>query len=300
MLDDRSYMRSSPYGPRWSATVILILVNTVVYAVQIIADQTGGPANAFERYLALSPKDLAHGWVWQLLTFQFLHDTNNALHLILNCAMIYMFGRPVEAAVGWVTFLRLYFISGIMGGLFQAACSWLFQAHFGMGPVVGASAGLFGLIAAFAVLNWEQPVTTLVAFILPVTMRAKYLVLVMGIIALLGMLSKGSQIAHAAHLGGLLTGLLYARLLVGAQNGWFNWQRFRPKPRPRELVQVPAARQPLWQRVKKTVPEDLPPAEFISREVDPILDKISAHGIQSLTERERKILEAARAKMAKR
>ena len=45
---------------------------------------------------------------------------------------------------------------------------------------------------------------------------------------------------------------------------------------------------------------DLPSEEFISKEVDPILDKISAHGIQSLTERERKILEAARAKMAKR
>ena len=45
---------------------------------------------------------------------------------------------------------------------------------------------------------------------------------------------------------------------------------------------------------------DLPSEEFISREVDPILDKISAHGIQSLTERERKILEAARNKMAKR
>ena len=46
--------------------------------------------------------------------------------------------------------------------------------------------------------------------------------------------------------------------------------------------------------------EELPPAEFISREVDPILDKISAHGIQSLTDRERQILEKARAKMAKR
>jgi hypothetical protein len=46
--------------------------------------------------------------------------------------------------------------------------------------------------------------------------------------------------------------------------------------------------------------EELPPAEFISREVDPILDKISQHGIQSLTDRERKILEAARSKMAKR
>jgi hypothetical protein len=48
------------------------------------------------------------------------------------------------------------------------------------------------------------------------------------------------------------------------------------------------------------IEEDLPPAEFLTKEVDPILDKISAQGIQSLTDRERKILESARQKMAKR
>ncbi len=46
--------------------------------------------------------------------------------------------------------------------------------------------------------------------------------------------------------------------------------------------------------------EDLPADEFFSKTVDPILDKISAHGIQSLTERERRILEAARERMGKR
>jgi hypothetical protein len=52
-----------------------------------------------------------------------------------------------------------------------------------------------------------------------------------------------------------------------------------------------------WKRATPEAPE-LPPEEFISKEVDPILDKISQHGIQSLTERERKILEAARKKMS--
>jgi hypothetical protein len=56
----------------------------------------------------------------------------------------------------------------------------------------------------------------------------------------------------------------------------------------------------LWGQHKPELDEDLPPEEFLSKEVDPILDKISAHGIQSLTDRERRVLQAARAKMAKR
>lgn len=65
-------------------------------------------------------------------------------------------------------------------------------------------------------------------------------------------------------------------------------------------MSAPLPKRSFWQRSKPSEVEDLPPAEFITREVDPILDKISANGIQSLTERERRILEAARAKMAKR
>jgi hypothetical protein len=84
-----------------------------------------------------------------------------------------------------------------------------------------------------------------------------------------------------------------------------NWQsRWPGKSRstayspPRELVGAKAKGG--MQRRAETSAEDLSPTEFISNEVDPILDKISAHGIQSLTERERKILEAARSKMGKR
>ena len=65
-------------------------------------------------------------------------------------------------------------------------------------------------------------------------------------------------------------------------------------------MNAPFPKKSFWQRSKASEVDDLPPAEFISREVDPILDKISACGIQSLTDRERRILEAARAKMAKR
>ena len=67
-----------------------------------------------------------------------------------------------------------------------------------------------------------------------------------------------------------------------------------------ELIKVHFGKTGPWNRPKHPAAEDIPPEEFITREVDPILDKISAHGIQSLTPHERKILEEARAKMGKR
>jgi len=297
MLYDRSYMRETPYRAAWSPSIVLIILNAAMFAAQLVVELVkSGPL--LEKSFALFPNELAQGHVWQLLTFQFLHA--DPLHLIINCAMLYMFGRPVEEALGRGRFVGMYLASGALGGLLQAACSWTFPQHFGIGPVVGASAGVFALIAAFAALNWEQPITTLVAFILPVTMRAKYLILVEVILAGLGMLDASSHIAHAAHLGGVLGGLAFVYLVVRADRELFQWVKFKPAPKRRELVGAQSAKRGSWHRPPTNTADELPPAEFISREVDPILDKISAHGIQSLTERERRILEAARAKMTRK
>jgi hypothetical protein len=84
-----------------------------------------------------------------------------------------------------------------------------------------------------------------------------------------------------------------------------NWDFHLPSLRrgrgapPRRLVKVSSSSSARWGRAK-SVETDTPAEDFLSREVDPILDKISAHGIQSLTERERRILEAARQRMGKR
>src|SRR5438105_2523808 len=143
MLADRPYLRDSPYESRWSASLILVISNASVYVLQLLSDLLSAPdPNPLVRYLALTPGDLAHGWLWQLLTFQFLHG--GPLHLIINCAMLWMFGRPVESLLGRATFLKLYFVSGTTGGVLQVLCSWVFPAHFGVGPVLGASAGIFG------------------------------------------------------------------------------------------------------------------------------------------------------------
>ena len=303
MLEDRPYMRRSSFAPRWSLTVLLVIASVLAYIGQVVLFQSWSERKLFG-YFALSPEGLAHGYIWQLLTFQFMHG--GILHLLFNCLAIYMFGREVEETLGPSRFLTLYFCSGIFGGILQVGLGQflanVFQNYRMMGPVLGASAGAFGLIAAFAVLYPEKPLTMLIYFVIPVTMRAKFLLLFEGLFALGGLgwaISRdprGTQVAHAAHLGGMLTGIIFVRYAVHWQ--WPQFHRTQRRPVQR-LVKVPSQKGALWGR-KETVTEDLPPEEFLSKEVDPILDKISAHGIQSLTERERRILQAAREKMGKR
>jgi membrane associated rhomboid family serine protease len=278
-------------------TLLLVIANAAAFILQNLL-ATAAPQVILNS--GLSVNGLSHGYVWQLITFQFMHA--GWLHLLLNCFAIYMFGREVEEALGRKSFLTLYFSSGILGGLLQLGYSkllaWLTnQPAFLTTHVVGASAGACGLIAAFAMLYPERPLMLLLFFIIPVNMRAKFLLLFEGIITLVGLASVGSNIAHAAHMGGMLTGIIFVRYAIHWQ--WPELHRAKRRPLQR-LVKVPSEKPARWGRTRNTDAEDLPADEFLSREVDPILDKISAHGIQSLTERERRILEAAREKMAKR
>lgn len=296
MLEDRSYMRRPSFQSGWwSLTVILIVTNVVAFILQLLV------LNSYPRLesqLALSVDGLSRGYVWQLITFQFMHG--GWLHLLLNCWAIYMFGREVESALGRRSFLTLYLSSGVIGGLLHVGLGKLLELLLHddrlLSSVVGASAGAFGLIAAFAVLYPERPLMLLLFFIIPVNMRAKFLLLFEGLIALIGLVLPSSRVAHAAHLGGMLTGIIFVRYAV-------HWQwpaLHRPKRRPpQRLVRVPSQKSALWGKTKYATTTEVPAEEFLSKEVDPILDKISAQGIQSLTERERRILEAARQKMAK-
>ena len=300
-------MRARPGGLKWSATVVLVVSLVVAFIFQI----TLLPRSFSNDYLALSLEGIQRGFVWQLLSFQFMHG--GWIHLLVNCWVIYIFGRELEWVLGKARFLTLYFSSGVVGGLLQMLGAWIWPTHLG-GAVVGASAGGFGLVAAFAAIDPERQLTMLLYFIIPVKIRAKSLLLVSLVLAVLGIVFPhsiaGGAVAHAAHLGGLLAGIAwvklgwhrdYVQLPWEAWLGrWHDWRPFQNRQRKRELVKAASIKTLKWTRPKAEQLADPPPEEFISREVDPILDKISEQGIQSLTERERKILEAARNKMAKR
>jgi membrane associated rhomboid family serine protease len=283
-------MRRPSFRSRQSVTIILIVANIAAFFVQNVL--LSRPV--VNEYLALSVSGLKHGYLWQLLSFQFLHS--GIWHLIFNCLAIFWFGRSVEEAVGRKSFTMLYFASGIIGGLFQSI--YMMLLHQDATAVVGASAGASGLIAAFAVLFPDTLI--LLMFVLP--MPAKFLLLIEFVLSIAGMWPNSRffdpGIAHAAHLGGMICGVLFVRYAVHWRFRWPQLNRARPQPL-RRLVKVPTHK-PAWGQNAQRADDDLPAEEFLSKEVDPILDKISAHGIQSLTERERRVLEKARAKMAKR
>jgi membrane associated rhomboid family serine protease len=293
-------MRESTWrGAHLSSTVVLVVANVVFFLLQQV-DRVFNDG-AVTAYLVLTQSGLSQGYIFQLFTFQFLHG--GFLHLLFNLITLWFFGRAVEHRLGAKRYLQLYLASGVIGGLLQVGLGFAFPGHFGAnGGVVGASAGICGLIAAFAALDPDQIV--LLNFFIP--LRAKWLFLISLGISLFFVLvpsrpaahDRGLMIAHAAHLGGLLTGWAFVRF-------WRTGRLRLPKlrslfGRPRKIVRLPRSvslTRASSRRRDVPAAEDLPPAEFMSQEVDPILDKISAHGIHSLTEREKRILEAARQKM---
>ena len=192
-------------------------MNAVVFLVQAYM-KTKHPTVPMDHYLGLSLDGLRHGYLWQFLSFQFLHG--GLFHLLINSWGIYVFGPPVEHAVGRGRFLWLYLLSGLFGGLVHVLGSLVFPIDFGtitigsataFNPVVGASAGLFGLIAAFATFFPRQELTVYLFFVFPVTVTARVLLAVSAGIGLLGVFLAGDNVAHGAHLGGMVMGFVFAR-----------------------------------------------------------------------------------------
>ena len=290
-LADRFYMRDAYHAPRMTTWLIIILI--VAFVLQSLLLFYGD--FRVSEQLALSVDGLRHGKVWQLFTFQFLHSCPWPWHVLFNCLGLYFFGRPVEAIVGEKKFLVLYFLSGLVGGRLQVVTTVVLPRHPDF-PVVGASAGVCGMIAIFCSINPMEELTTWIYF-LPITIRARYFLIFLAAFSAFGTLIPLGNIAHGAHLGGILLGLAYVRFgkrLSEDFSGWMPrwWTQRQPRPAPGSR-----AKHSPWRRPAQDDPRG---PEFISQQVDPILDKISAQGINSLTEKERKILEAARQQMGSR
>jgi membrane associated rhomboid family serine protease len=290
MIESRDYMREPEYRPnsnRWkTATGILLTVNVVVFVGQWLMENLAKDVPV-DHYLGLSIAGLVKGYVWQFLTFQFLHGS--LIHLLLNSLGLFTFGYAVEQFLGVRRFVLLYLISGVVGGFIHCLGGLIWPTHFGVivdvfhqlhyTPMVGASAGLFGLIAAFALMFPERDLTIYLFFVFPVTVSAKVLLGVSAGISVLGILIDKSNVAHGAHAGGML-------------GGWLMLRYFARRP----IYETPAADEKKINPTKAARME----TEFLNKEVDTILDKISKKGIHSLTDAERNTLERARKKLEKR
>lgn len=279
----------------YPVTIALLIINLAVFVAGEV-NQTYGLTNMFTDYLALSRKGLSSGFIWQLVTFQFLHV--GFVHFIFNMLMLFLFGRSVEESIGSKHMGLLYVSSGVVGGLLEITLGLIKDKVFHLPlqafgtPVVGSSASVLALLGAFTTLDPNREL--LLFFILPV--RAKFLFWFSALVATFYILVPAQpNVAHGAHLGGLMAGAGYIRWIVQSPVAFQIPTIFRKRRGPRR-----SRKQTVRESVAHDDDDELPPEEFISREVDPILEKISAHGLHSLTARERRILEAARAKMEKR
>jgi membrane associated rhomboid family serine protease len=290
-------MRGPSFDSRRSVTMVLIVTLLVLFVLQ--ACLTFYTSLPITEWFALSLHGFKEKHFWQLITFQFMHSLPWPWHVLMNCLGLYFFGRSVEETLGKNKFLFVYFASGILGGVLELLTTSILP-HHPDGPVLGASAGVMGLLGAFAMLF---PGREFILFPIPIPIRVIYLFWFLLFYSAFGTLIPFDDTAQAAHLGGLLTGVAFIKWGLDPARSLTRWNPFQRKMRSQKMIKaavVGSSFSKLRRKARSESSQDLPSEEFISKEVDPILDKISAHGIQSLTDREREILQAARARMSKR
>ena len=230
----------------------------------------------FYRWFAFAPSEVLTR-PWGAVTYMFLHG--DLLHLLMNMLVLFFFGPPLESRWGSREFFKFYFICGLGG----VALSFVFASS---AWIVGASAAIYGLMLAFA-MNWpDAPIY--IWGIFPV--KAKWLVGFFFVMSLMSAFGGGDgNVAHFAHLGGIITGFLYLR------SSWRPGEVKNVKRsgiRVRHMAIVPREDLPKRSAPEETARENWTPGdEAILDEVDRILDKISAEGMTSLTSKERETLD---------
>tara|TARA_B100001057_G_scaffold489876_1_gene577044 strand:- start:867 stop:1499 length:633 start_codon:yes stop_codon:yes gene_type:complete len=180
---------------------IIIIVNGLLFSLQQFA-----PRFTFE-FLALQPLVSPPGYLtpsfipWQLITYGFVHSTSSLMHILFNMLMLWMFGRDIERLMGPQRFL-IYYITCIAGaGIIQLLVGVL---QGGGVPTVGASGGVFGILLAYGMAFPERRIMLLFP---PIPMKAKYFVIMLGLLELyFGFSGVNNGIANFAHLGGMLFG----------------------------------------------------------------------------------------------
>lgn len=262
-----SYPRTTPWVWR------LIVANAVVLLLlwTLLPSLTGE--------LSFDPRS-PFGAPWTAISYMFVHG--GLLHLAFNMLLLFFLGTRVEQRMGHKVFPLYYLFCGLGG---PVVASLVGLAGMASPPFVGASGAVFGVAVAFA-LYW--PEAEILIFPLPIPLRARTFVLgLLAIDLLMALTGVASGVAHWAHLGGALFGYLYFRF----QSYSHPVTPPRPVTRERVLVSKPepveAAVREQTPRPRRRVKEKDP----VAAEIDRVLDKISASGIDSLTSDERRFLD---------
>jgi membrane associated rhomboid family serine protease len=216
------------------------------------------------RYFAEFPNLL-----YQVFTYMFLHSTGNILHLVFNMFVLWMFGTEIEFTWGSKSFGRFYLLAGLAGAILTLI---IFPNQ--IAPMIGASGAIYGVLVAY----WLMFPNRLLYLYFLVPVKVKWAI--PGMIVL-GFLFSGGGVAHMAHLGGALFGLVYLKIDWKRRHifGWIKNLRYR-----RQEAKLERNRQR---------------ADDVMKRVDSILDKINEVGIENLSREERRFLEEASSRLSR-
>jgi membrane associated rhomboid family serine protease len=224
-------VRRSPYpvgvgysfgpGPLSWAVKLLIWTNVAAFVLTVFAPQ-------IIEFLGLAPTAVfGRLWVWQLVTYLFLHG--GLFHLLFNMLALWMFGVELERLWGTRLFLKYYFVTGAGAAVTTVIVAILpfdFARAVYYSVTIGASGAIYGILLAYAMHYPDRPIYMYLLF----PIRAKYFVIIIGGISLLSAMGDArGGVAHMAHLGGLVWGYLYLKGGSGGIAGEIKYRYLRWK-----------------------------------------------------------------------
>ena len=213
-----------PFGVKW-----LLIVNVAIFLFQFILYQT---THIQLTHLKLIPSETVTGFIWQPVTYMFLHDVNSANHILWNMISLFLTGRLPEDAWGTHRFLKYYLYCGIGAALCVVAAGFLFGTP--NIATVGASGALFGILIAYYLVFPD--------ILFFGVIKAKWFVLILGGVQVIeGIASRNSGVSYVAHLGGMLAGFILIRMgflrskaaaadpFLWAERKWKEWRLARAR-----------------------------------------------------------------------
>jgi membrane associated rhomboid family serine protease len=237
----------------------LLIINVTVFVVAVLT-RLGPYIYGWFQLEPIWPQELQ---IWRLISYQFLHDPRDILHIMFNMIGLYFLGPTLERYWGSKKFLIFYLGCGVAGGLFYMLLVTV--GFLSAVPLIGASGAILGLLAACAILF---PQFVVFFFIFPVPIRLAAVILTFGyfFIVITGGENAGG---NACHLAGMAAGAAY--VLSGSWRAKFK------------------AKFSAGHRWEKKMAEQ----RNLQIEVDQILEKVHKSGIHSLTLKEKRTLKQA-------
>jgi membrane associated rhomboid family serine protease len=295
---DRDYYRNE--GPSYLGSFIergkvckwLILVNVGCFVIQLLTMHRPGPEEPagsgwFTNLLLLDVDRVLHGEVWRLLTYAFLHSEHAWTHILFNMAFLWWFGSDMEDLYGLREFLALYLTAAVVSGLAFVLAS---MASVQPGSrCLGASGAVTAVLVLCAIHYPSRMIYVFFMLPVPIWLFVAFSV-AQDLFGLLGG-RNDMNVAFSGHLGGAAFGLLYYKMnwrLLSFLPSPGAWRRQRARSRLRIYREDEEPRSPVHAIQAQTPARDVD--EQLEARMDAVLQKVSDHGMGSLTQEEREIL----------